>query len=61
VWLGFRRFVEQPVSSPGHAFYDRLPELLSEAGFDAFVEEVYKPHYARRGLAREKDNDADHR
>ena len=24
--------------SPGHAFYDRLQELLSEAGFDAFVE-----------------------
>ena len=23
--------------SPGHAFYDRLQNLLSEAGFDAFV------------------------
>ncbi len=34
--------------SPGHAFYDRLQELLSEAGFDAFVEEVCKPHYAPR-------------
>jgi transposase len=32
--------------SPGHAFYDRLQELLSEAGFDAFVEEVCKPYYA---------------
>lgn len=26
--------------SPGHAFYDRLQELLSEAGFDAFVEQM---------------------
>ena len=25
--------------SPGHAFYDRLQKLLSEAGFDAFVED----------------------
>jgi hypothetical protein len=24
--------------SPGHAFYDRLRDLLGEAGFDAFVE-----------------------
>jgi len=34
--------------SPGHAFYDRLQDLLSEAGFDAFVEGVCKPHYAPR-------------
>ena len=32
----------------GDAFYDRLQDLLSEAGFDAFVEEVCKPHYAPR-------------
>jgi transposase len=32
--------------SPGHAFYDRLQNLLIEAGFDAFVEEVCKPYYA---------------
>jgi transposase len=32
--------------SPGHVFYDRLQELLSEAGFDAFVEETCKPFYA---------------
>ncbi|MBB4200462.1 transposase [Rhodoblastus sphagnicola] len=32
--------------SPGHAFYDRLNKLLSDAGFDAFVEEVCKPFYA---------------
>ena len=34
--------------SPGHAFYDRLQGPLSEAGFEAFVEEVCKPHYAPR-------------
>jgi transposase len=34
--------------SPGHAFYDRLQELLSEAGFDAFVETECKPFYAPR-------------
>jgi hypothetical protein len=26
--------------SPGHAFYDRLQELLREADFDGFVEEA---------------------
>src|ERR1700690_3797430 len=31
--------------SPGHAFYDRLQDLLREAGFDAFVEGVCKPYY----------------
>ena len=34
--------------SPGHAFYDKLQNLLLEAGFDAFVEEVCKPYYAPR-------------
>jgi transposase len=34
--------------SPGHAFYDRLQDLLREAGFDAFVEAVCKPFYAPR-------------
>ena len=34
--------------SPGHAFYDRLQKLLSEAGFDAFVETTCKPFYAPR-------------
>src|SRR5271156_6132913 len=41
------RWAEMP-GSPGHAFYDRLQDLLREAGFDAFVEEVCKPHYAPR-------------
>ena len=34
--------------SPGHAFYDRLQDLLGEAGFDAFVEQMCKPYYAAR-------------
>src|SRR5208337_4932223 len=34
--------------SPGHAFYDRLQELLREAGFNAFVQGVCKPYYAPR-------------
>jgi transposase len=34
--------------SPGHAFYDRLRDLLGEAGFDAFVEQVCKLYYAPR-------------
>ena len=34
--------------SPGHAFYDRLQDLLREAGFDGFVEGVCRPYYAPR-------------
>lgn len=32
--------------SPGHAFYDRLNSLLAAAGFDRFVEDLCRPHYA---------------
>jgi transposase len=32
--------------SPGHAFYDRLQQVLVDAGFDAFAEETCKPFYA---------------
>ena len=32
--------------SPGHAFYDRLNELLALADFDRFVEDLCRPHYA---------------
>ena len=39
---------EEMPRSPGHAFYDRLQNLLGEAGFDAFVEGVCKPYYAAR-------------
>jgi transposase len=34
--------------TPGHAFYDRLQELPSEAGFDAFVEQICKHYCAPR-------------
>src|ERR687890_1016543 len=33
--------------SPGHVFYDRLQEVLLGAGFDGFVEEACRAHYAR--------------
>ena len=32
--------------SGGHPFYERLNELLAEAGFDAFVEEQCRKFYA---------------
>jgi transposase len=32
--------------SPGHAFYDRLQEVLVGAGFDRFAEKECAPHYA---------------
>ncbi len=31
--------------SPGHAFYDKLQTLLTEGGFDGFVETTCKPYY----------------
>lgn len=34
--------------SPGHAFYDRLQEVLIEAGFDTFAEATCAPYYAAR-------------
>ncbi len=34
--------------SLGHAFYDRLQELLRESDFDAFVEQACKPYYPPR-------------
>ena len=34
--------------SPGHPFYARLNELLKEASFDRFVEEMCEPFYAER-------------
>jgi hypothetical protein len=38
-WTELRR-------SPGQAFYNKLQNLLAEAGFDAFVETIYKRDYA---------------
>jgi transposase len=32
--------------SPGHAFYDRLQEVLIAGGFDLFVETACQPYYA---------------
>lgn len=34
--------------SEGHVFYRKLNELLAEAGFDTFVEELCKPYYHKR-------------
>src|SRR4051812_12797643 len=34
--------------SPGHAFYDRLQEVLVEAGFDGFAEKQCAPYYASK-------------
>jgi hypothetical protein len=30
--------------SPGHVFYDRLQQVLIDAGFDAFAEATCKPY-----------------
>jgi transposase len=32
--------------SPGHPFYERVNRVLTEAGFDRFVEDLCRPHYA---------------
>ena len=32
--------------SPGHPFYERVNRVLREAGFDRFVEDLCRPHYA---------------
>jgi transposase len=34
--------------SPGHVFYDRLQEILVEADFDGFAEQLCRPFYATR-------------
>jgi len=33
--------------SPGHPFYEKLNGVLAEAKFDAWVEELCQPHYAK--------------
>jgi|SRR5579884_548113 len=38
--------------SPGHVFYDKLNQLLAEAGFDRYVEDLCQEHYAD-GIGRE--------
>ena len=34
--------------APGHPFYRKLNGLLERHGFDEFVEELCRPHYAER-------------
>ena len=36
---------DQLPKSEGHVFYRKLNELLADAGFDRFVEELCRPHY----------------
>ena len=35
--------------SPGHAFYEKLNQVLEQSGFDRYVEELCAPHYAEQG------------
>jgi transposase len=35
-------------AGPGHPFYERLNRLLAETGFDEYVEELCRPHYAEQ-------------
>jgi transposase len=34
--------------SPGHVFYQKLNEVLTEAGFDRWVEDLCRPYYAEK-------------
>jgi transposase len=36
-------------TGPGHVFYDKLQRLLSENGFELFVEQLCQPHYKTGG------------
>ena len=38
-----------PATGRGHPFYERLNQILNAAGFDAFVEKLCAPFYARMG------------
>lgn len=42
---------DELVSAPRHRFYEKLNELLDDAGFDAFVEGVCAPFFAEDGAA----------
>ena len=49
----FWMLASQAPRSPGHVFYVKLNEVLAEAGFDPWVEELCRPYYAdtgRRGI-----------
>ena len=43
---------DQLPRSPGHVFYRKLNDLLAEAAFDAWLEELCRPYYAD-GIGRE--------
>lgn len=57
--MGRKGPVQQPLfvrtdelaGAPRHRFYDTLNELLDEAGFDALVEELCAPYFAKDGEA----------
>ena len=34
--------------SPGHAFYDRLQDVLIKGGFDTFAEAMCRPYYSAK-------------
>ncbi len=40
---------DQIARGAGHAFYDRLDQLLREAGFDRFVEDLCEPYDQQGG------------
>jgi len=44
----FLAFDEIP-RSRGHAFYDRLQQILRQSQFDGFVEKLRQPYYADKG------------
>src|SRR5689334_16648535 len=55
--MGRKKPVQQPLfvttdelaGAPRHRFYEKLNELLEGAGFDAFVEQLCAPHFAKDG------------
>ena len=44
LWYAARQLPQ----SPGHVFYVKLNELLAEAGFDAWAEDLCRPYYAEK-------------
>lgn len=41
--------VQNLSTGPGHVFYDKLNQVLAQAGFDKILEELCKPFYASSG------------
>jgi len=39
---------DQVLQAPGHPFYEKLNEVLEEAGFDEQLEELARPYYAAK-------------